>query len=302
VTPVVTLPFVMRTRYLLLVALLACQKSTPSAPAPEGNPAPAEAPSRSEQTKLNAAIECLNRHSGRVFEVRHAYLDSVDPQTGAPASGQPATMGLYGPEPCRGSVQAAGALTPTMPKLDKASADYVAAHASLTTAWEALTGYYQKGETDTNRRAELHTKAVAAFQSFRDAHRALDGEVRTLNRARRVASLAAREKAEGRKLEVIIDSMMLEAETLVELGQHGDDAAALEAQIALYAKLVDEVDAYAAAHADEASKRGSIANLRNYMKTFLGASRKLAAAKPGDAERADPLAQYNYLVDNYNNH
>ena len=42
---------------------------------------------RAEDARLEAAIECLNRHSNRVFEARDAYVGSVDPQTGKLAGG-----------------------------------------------------------------------------------------------------------------------------------------------------------------------------------------------------------------------
>jgi hypothetical protein len=295
---------------LLLVSAAACGKTDPSAPAAEGAAAQAGSPEDdSTGPKLAAAIECLNRHSGRVFETRDAYLERVDPATGAVTQGdKPALLGLYGVDACRDDVKKAGALTPAVAALDSASAAYVTALEQLVASYDALKGYYEKGEhlDDSGKKAaELHPKLMAAFEGFARAHQTLDAEVNTLNRARRVADLAAREKAEGRNLEVIIDTMMLEAESLVEM-LSAKDGAALDAQITTYGKLVDEVDAYAGAHADEV-KRGSMANLRNYSMSFLAAAkvigRKLRdGAEPTDAERGAAIDQYNSLVTNYNNH
>jgi hypothetical protein len=105
-----------------------------------------------------------------------------------------------------------------------------------------------------------------------------------------------------------MDLMMLEAETLVGLAtDEGADSAKLDAQIAKTTKLVDEVDMYAAVHKDEQRQFGSMANITNYDKTFLAASKAVARklrdkATPTDEEYSAVSRQYNYLVDNYNRH
>lgn len=302
------------------LALSGCGKSDKAAggaggSAAGGGAAPTKVaapdPDRAEQGKLQAAIECLNRHSGRVFEVRDGYLNTVDPATGAAsANRKPVLMGLAGHEQCKRKVGEAAALTPAVPTLDERSAAYVTALENLARDWDALKAYYDKGENLDDKGAkagELHQTAMAAFEAFGQAHGALDDEVRTLNRKRRVADLAAREKAEGRKLEVIIDNMMLEAETAIEAVMRKDTPAAdLDAATQRYGALVDEVDAYARANPGEV-KRGSMTNLTNYSRGFLAAAkvvgRKRAdGAEPTDGEREAALSQFNSLVDNYNHH
>jgi hypothetical protein len=147
-----------------------------------------------------------------------------------------------------------------------------------------------------------------AFKTFGAAHKQLSSTVQSLNRKRREAKLAAREKSEGRKLAVIMDSMMLESETLVAMATADEiDVPALDAQIAATGKLIDEVDAYAGAHKDEVSQFGSMANIKNYDKAFLAASKTVARklrdkGKPTDDEYENVSRQYNSLVTNYNNH
>ena len=77
---------------LLLLALPACKKiiakagaraarSTSGEPSGEtrsGPTAPADSADEAEGEKLSAAIECLNRHSGKVYEARDKYLQGVD--------------------------------------------------------------------------------------------------------------------------------------------------------------------------------------------------------------------------------
>ncbi len=111
---------------LVLLAAAGCGKSSPSGAGKQagtGAPAtatpPAADPARAESAKLEAAIECLNNNSGRVFEVRDGYLGDVDPATGVPLPNRPMNlMGLGTSEPCERKVKAAAALTPAVPELD----------------------------------------------------------------------------------------------------------------------------------------------------------------------------------------
>ncbi|MEZ4401480.1 MAG: DUF3829 domain-containing protein [Kofleriaceae bacterium] len=305
---------------LVAMAAAACGKTQPSSGdkpaatkgAPAAAPAPAADPERAESGKLEAAIECLNTNSGRVFEVRDGYLRDVDPATGVPLPNRPMNlMGLGSSEACERKVAAAAALTPAIPALDQASAAYVAALTGFRAAWDELDAYYKKGEhlDDHGAKAKLlHPKVMAAVDAFGGAHRALQGVVKDRNRKRHQAELAAAEQAHGRNLDVILGTLLLEAQTLLELGDaERPDAAAFEATLATYGKLVDEADAYATAHPDEATAWGSLANIRNYSKSFLAASkviaRKLSDPTPATrAEHEETFRQYNFLVDNFNHH
>jgi hypothetical protein len=312
--PTTKFGFTFLAAVLAVAALPACKKNAESgaaatAAAP-GAPAADDA-DEAEGAKLHAAIECLNRHSGRVFEVRDRYLQDVDPKTGNSRGKKPVMMAIYGIDGCVRDVKQAGAIKPAIPALDKASAGYAAALGGLEAAFEALQGYYQKDEhlDDKGKKAaELHPKLMDAFKTFGAANKELSATVQTMNRKRREAKLVAREKAEGRKLAVIMDAMMLEAETLVSMATGDEvDVAALDKQIGATGKLIDEVDAYAGAHKEEAGQFGSMANIKNYDKAFLAASKTVARklrdkGKPTDSEYENVSNQYNSLVTNYNNH
>ena len=319
----------LRPRPLLVTALAvmlaaACGKSAPSSADKQGAttaakgtagsaaPAPVADPARAEGAKLEAAIECLNSNSARVFEVRDGYLRDVDPATGVPLANRPMNlMGLGTSDPCERKVKAAAALTPAVPDLDAASAAYVAAHAGFRAAWDELDAYYKKGEhvDDQGAKAKvLHPKVMAAVDTFAAAHRTLQGLVKDRNRKRHLAELAATEQRQGRNLDVILGTLMLEAQTLLDAANaDAPDPTQLAAQLATYGRLVDEVDAYVTAHADEAAQWGSLTNVRNYSKALLAASkvvaRKLTEPTPATpSEREETFAQYNHLVDNYNRH
>ncbi len=303
---------------VLLLAVPACKKSAEAGAgsAASGKTAPSGAAAEdsadeAEGQKLSAAIECLNRHSGRVYEARDKYLADVDAATGSARGKKPLMMGLYGTDACAREVRKAAVVKPAVPALDAASVGYVSALEGLVKAYEELDGYYEKGEhiDDKGKKAAtLHPKVMEAFKSFAAADKQLSTTVKTMNRKRRETKIAAREAAEGRNLAVIMDRMMLEAETLVSMPSSPDVApAALDTQIAAYGKLVDEVDAYAGAHKDETSKWGSLANIKNYDKAFLAAAKVVARKRhdkkePNDSELEAISRQYNSLVDNYNNH
>lgn len=273
------------------------------------DPGPSAA-ARAEGEKLHAAIDCINRHNNRVFEVYDLYMKSVDPATGAvPKNGKAVASPLFAIEQCETELNKAIKLAPAIPALDAASTAYATALQALETAWNPLKAYYDKGEDidDHGKKAgELHPGVVAAFKAFSAAADELSTQVGTLNRARHLAKLDKQEKTEGRNLSVIIGRLMLESEQLSDLASaRAPDPAKLELQIGTYGKLVDELDAYAGAHASEAAEWGSIGNLKNYSKSLLAAtkvvSRKLAdKAAPASSELDAITANYNSLVDNYN--
>jgi hypothetical protein len=150
---------------LALLAAIGCGKSSPSgagkqagtgAPgtgAPTTATPPAADPARAEGAKLEAAIECLNNNSP--LEV---LMPASDPVPGVPLPNRPMNlMGLGTSEPCERKVKAAAALTPAVPELDKASADYVAALVVFRAAWDELDAYYKKGEHKDDQGARACT-------------------------------------------------------------------------------------------------------------------------------------------------
>jgi hypothetical protein len=276
-------------------------------PAGEAEPAPAKV---ALKAKLHAAIGCLNDNSGEVLKDRRKYLDSLaDPEKGPQPKDYVWPFVMVNFDGCKRDVEKAAALTPAVPDLDKASAEYVAALIALAPPVEAMGSYYKTAENkvDGGKKApELHAALVAGWARFVAANDALDGLVGTMNRAIRVDEVAAQEKAEGRNLAVLLDLVLLEAETVVdELHKEKVDLAAFDAHTEAYGKLLAEMDAYMAAHPDEPAKNGSMGNIKNYSKQMLGAARTVslklhANTPPTDEERRKVGEQFNDLVDNYN--
>jgi len=312
----------------LLVTLLclgACKKTSAtgasgqsgSAAAGSGSTSPTTGPSaaeRAQQQKIHASIECLNQNSGRIFEARATYLKEVDAENGPAPGKQIYLLGIS--DSCKDKLAKAIAVTPAIPALDRPATAYLAALGNVKVVWDRQTGYFQSGEfrTDGGKKGvEQHTQLMSALAAFATANKQLDDEVQVENRALREAGLAAREKAHGRDLNVILDTLMLEAETVInqvpgkpEQALHMD-LTALEPGMARYAKLVDELVNYAVAHPDQEKTIGSFTNIRNYSQGFLGALRAVVAkvhdkAAPTPDEMDTIGRRYNDLVENYNRH
>jgi len=263
------------------------------------------------KAKLGAGIECLNRHSGRVFEARNYYVKDIDPDKGPEPGKEYTLLGLYPVEQCATKLREARAWPPAGPALDQAALAALAALEALVPIYEAQAGYYKKGEfrTDEGKKGlATHAQLLTAFKAFGDANRAYSELIGAENRKSRLAEVAAREQKEGRKIGVILDLLMLEAETVIESVPSDPaalDAAALEPKVEAYAKLVDEFAAYASAHADEAKAYGSLGNLIQYSQGFLGKARAVVAtlkakAEPSGDELKRLSDEFNSLVDNYN--
>ena len=94
---------------MLLLAVPACKKSAEagagsaaSGKTTRSGPTAEDSADEAEGEKLSAAIECLNRHSGNVYEARDRYLEGVDAATGSAHGKKPLMMGLYGWTPACG--------------------------------------------------------------------------------------------------------------------------------------------------------------------------------------------------------
>jgi len=175
---------------LAALALPACKRgaapdttAAATANAAPGAPPAADSAGEAEGAKLHAAIECLNRHSGRVSEMRGRYLQDVDPKTGSSRGKKPVMIGMYGIDGCVRDVKQAVAIKPPIAALDTASTGYAAALEGLEKAYEALVGYYQKDEhlDDKGKKAlELHPKLMDAFKTFSDANKQLSSTVQSV--------------------------------------------------------------------------------------------------------------------------
>lgn len=285
------------TLFALCVVAAACGKSAPAGDSPtaasEKPPAAAARPNP-EDVRLEAAIDCMNALSKPVFAVREAYLGDVEAD-GTPKPNRPMVIvGVPASDQCQKQVAAAVATTPAIPDLDAAMTGYVAKLAAFNAARDELAAYYAKKDNLADggaRGKELHPKFLAAVDAFQRAHRALDGQIRTRNRKHQEAALDAKEKQAGRNLDVLLGRMMMLAEDVITAIKSDPPG---EPPTEALSKLSDEIDAYASAHADEAKGWGSLLNMRNYLKQFVGAARS--------PKHEDLVATYNHLVENYNHH
>lgn len=282
--------------------------------------------------KLQKYIECLNRHSKYTLGYGRTYLNSV--KGDVPSLEDPALQvsEVNGFEDCAKNV-AAGKATAPSPEIAAAADAYVAALTALQPLTKQAHDYYARGNQKDDKLAkglELHPKLVAAFEAFSKANNELQDAVGKVNRAASEASIAQREKEGGNKLQLMMERLMLDSETLAEYGSSTDwehlekvDAAAFGAKVTAYEKLVDDATAYGAAHKTEKnewlSKSESILrDAQNLLKVSKDLLRRIRDKTPWSKNDMENLAkgdhwissvdgapgklieEYNDLVENYN--
>jgi len=269
---------------LVVVAPFACNKKEAGEKPGTGEQATEATPEASTQQKLQPYIECLNRHSRRIGDIRDRYLEGVDPERG-PSPDKGAVMSEMNEiDDCVAAMQKAKTMAPPIPELEKAGDDYAAALTQLAPVVKQAYDYYQPGNWKDDKAAkgiELHPKLMAAFQAFATADKALSDQVKTLNRKAREDDLARREKAGGVDLMTVTDRLTLEAETLVQLCEvdatklETIDVAALTAQIEKVEKQLADVENFAAAHKDQVNQHTGFTSVPGGARQFLKASKEL---------------------------
>jgi hypothetical protein len=179
----------MNTLRLLLTAVLACtaacdgcngcnKSGDKGAEAPVD---PEEAPEKLGRTaRLNAAMQCLNRHSAHVFEAQRTYLQKADAAQGPAAGVTPELLEMYGVDNCRDDSAKAMAASPAQPELDVPLRAYVRTLTEYGDRFRALSAHYQAGQPpddDGKKASELHGAVMSAFKAFEAADAALKAAV-----------------------------------------------------------------------------------------------------------------------------
>lgn len=234
--------------------------------------------------KLAGFIACLDdaQHN---FDVADRYRE----QYAAHAPGaedetpvQPASD----PAACTGAMLLALQLDPRLPELDAAGRAYLAAETetyalsvAMHDAFDRASRRYHPG-TGT----ALHTNMLAAFDHFDAAQAALFDQVFALNHKVHVDQLARRAKEEGRTLPVMLEEMVLRAETLIPYASVSSnrldavDVDAMTKSIVSLESSLDEVSAYAELHQKDAREVvPELTPILQRVKDYVFAARQLAA-------------------------
>ena len=254
--------------------------------------------------KFNAYVDFLNR-TLRASESIDRYKSWVNWTTG-PTGRERIIYGLYDVyDTTREAAAATTALTaaPSMPELDAAMRDYIAANAALAPIITEANGYYERADYKVDKMAEgkaLHVKLVAAAVPFLAARAKVDALIRDAKDKVDLERLAMIEKQDGRTARWHVANVMLRAQRVMDLLPNNAhpivNLDAFHAAMADYGAAVKEMDGYGAEHrnaffvfADE--PRALLGKLRDFQEAI--------DAVKGDARRAGG-DQITWIVNDFN--
>jgi len=283
------------------------------APVLSGSPAfaqsaasPQSAPNVSNEAigKMNAYVEFLNR-SLRASESLQRYGSWVDMKKG-PTGSEKVIYGLYSLYDVRDEIVAvedAAKAEPKMPELDSAMLAYIETYQKLAPVIEKANKYYERLDykSDKMEGAKAFHKDIAALApTYEDRRKAADLALRTEKVKLDLASLAALEKAEGRKSRWHVRNIMIHAEAILDLMPDNDkpvvDMAVFGKSLNAYATAGREFDVYSLEHPDsfhvfESRPASLLSKLREL-------DEQLKKVK-GDARKAD-VNDIEWIVSDYN--
>lgn len=272
--------------------------------------------------KLNAYVGCINRLSARAFDSRSRYFSWA--AKSGPTGKERIIYGtytIYDTSDCRKNVEAANALAPRDAELEAAATGFAEAAATLEPLLKEADDYYTQENYKDDRMAKgkaLHTRLVAAWDSFAAADRKLRAGVEAINDRRAAEKLAAIEQSEGRKARYHIEATMIAAKRVMRANEADKpDLAAITAAVGDYEAAVNAAAPFAAS--DGGAKIGSmfLSSAKSYLVTAKLLMRRLRDNTPYSAGDKMMLSQagagwmiegspprlmrdYNQLVDAYN--
>jgi len=254
--------------------------------------------------KFNAYVDVLNR-TLRASESIDRYKSWVNWATG-PTGRERIIYGLYDVYDTTREAEAATAATnaePSMPELDAAMRDYIAANSALGPILTEANGYYERADYKVDKMAEgkaLHARIVAAAGPFLAARARVDALMRDAKDKVDLERLASLEKEEGRSARWHVANVMLRAQRVMDLmpsdAKPVVNLDAFHAAMTDYGAAVKDMDAYGAGHANAffvfaSEPRSLLGKLRDFQEAIDGVK--------GDARRAGG-DQITWIVNDYN--
>lgn len=255
-------------------------------------------------TKFNAYVDFLNR-TLRASESIARYKSWVNWTTG-PTGRERIIYGLYDVYDTSGEAAKATAATtaePSMPELDGAMRDYIAANAALGPILTEANGYYERADYKVDKMAEgksLHVRIVAAAGPFLSARAKVDALIRDAKDKVDLERLASIEKEEGRSARWHVANVMLRAQRVMDLmpsdARPVVNLDAFHAAMTDYGAAVKDMDAFGAGRPNAffvfaSEPRSLLGKLRDFQKAIDGVK--------GDARRAGG-DQITWIVNDYN--
>ena len=266
--------------------------------------------------KLGPIIDCANRFTNRVLEIRSLYLGwAGDSGPTAETKAAQQFMQLTDPAPCIAQLGRAIAAPPQLTSLDAAAKAYGDTLAAVSAANKEAIDYYNQNRWKDDAFAKgivLHARLTTAWEAFGTVASALDDAVAEANRRSHEAHLDRLEQTVGKKLEWQHGRLMLLAEDLAHVALTEFDrldAAALESAITACEAAMNEWTAYLDAHKDEAATARAASSFESEGKATLKSAREILRAKkaatpPSPQDLSDLhkelLGDYNDFIDRSN--
>jgi hypothetical protein len=266
--------------------------------------APEAAVSEDAMSKINAYVEFLNR-TLRASESLERYDSWVDMKKG-PTGKEKIIYGLYSLYDVRDEASAVTAATqkePKTPQLDAAMQAYVETYQQLAPVIERANKYYERQDYKSDKMEAgkaFHREIAALAPTFEERRKKADAALREEKVKVDLASLAALEKAEGRKSRWHVRNVMFRAEAVMDLMPTNErpivEMSPFKQALDEYAGAVREFDDYALQHPNsfhvfESRPASLLSKLREF-------DEKLEKSK-GDA-RKGAGENLRWLVSDYN--
>jgi hypothetical protein len=287
-------------------------------------PEPARAQTSALTQKMNAAVGCINRLSGRSHESKSRYFSWVKGNNGPTGKEQIVygTYTIYETGDCKRSVEQANALEPHEPALEIAATAYVEAVTALEPLLKEADDYYTQENYKDDKMAKgraMHPRLVAAWKAFEAADGKLRVEVDVLQDRQSVEKLAEVERTEGRKARYHFEAVMMRAKRVQRAGNTATpETAKLVEAVAEYEAILKAAEPFAGEGAEKGEKIGSsfMSSAKSFLvsaKQYMRRVRDKVPYSQGDkmmlnagggwmveGSTARLTRDYNQLIDSYN--
>jgi hypothetical protein len=268
-----------------------------------------EDPDRDLRDELNGYVDCINRSQPRAEDSYNRYLSWVSKASGPNCNERYISYGLYSLyddsiEKCNQAAKRGAEGAPSLPDLEKASADLAKCNAELIPLVKKAADYYDQQDFKDDACAkgkEMHPQLIATFERCFAAAKALGNGVDTLKAEADRREIAKLEQ-QGQSLRLHTLKLMLGARELLKTlntsGQgpivakdvYGPKCLEVE-------RTFQTLDEYAAAHKEELDKAFWGSAFLSSAKEFNTAAKFLRRALD---EGKDPRSEAQSFVDQYN--
>ena len=278
---------------------------------------PSEDPDRDLRDEMNGYVECINRSQSRAQQSYDRYLSWVSKAAGPNCNERYITYGLYSLyddsiEKCNQAAKRGAEGVPSLPELEKASADLAKCSADLIPLVKKASDYYDQQDFKDDACAkgkEMHPQLIATFERCFASAKVLGDGVDTLKAEADRREIVKLEQ-QGQSFRLHTLRLMLTARELLKtLNTSGQGPIVTKDVYSPKSIEVEKgfqaLDEYATAHKEELDKAFWGSAFLSSAKEFSTASKFLRRAldegKDPRSEAQSFVEQYNRMISDANN-